>query len=59
MAGAVAGGGLTVIANAPNPAGVALLRTGFQNASIGVLGLLGGALLPTLAATVALKLLPY
>src|SRR5690606_1009504 len=29
MAGAVAGGGLTVIANAPNPAGVALLRGGF------------------------------
>lgn len=59
VAGAVAGGGLTVIANAPNPAGVALLRSGFQNASIGVLGLLGGALLPTLVATVALKLLPY
>ena len=59
MAGAVAGGGLSVIANAPNPAGVALLRSGFQNASIGVLGLLGGALLPTLVATVALKLLPY
>ena len=31
IAGAVAGGGLTVIANAPNPAGVALLRGGFRN----------------------------
>jgi hypothetical protein len=59
MAGAVAGGGLTVIANAPNPAGAALLRSGFQNASISVLGLLGGALLPTLVATLAFKFLPY
>ena len=50
MAGAVAGGGLTVIANAPNPAGVALLRRGFNDESIGVLGLLLGALLPTCVA---------
>jgi hypothetical protein len=50
MAGAVAGGGLTVIANAPNPAGVALLRNGFEDESIGVLGLLLGALLPTCMA---------
>lgn len=52
VAGAVAGGGLTVIANAPNPAGVALLRQGFNDQSIGVLGLLLGALLPTAVATV-------
>lgn len=52
VAGAVAGGGLTVIANAPNPAGVALLRRGFNDESIGVLGLLLGALLPTAVATV-------
>eukprot|EP01032_Pedospumella_encystans_P015017 gene15017-17216_t len=39
VAGAVAGGGLTVIANAPNPAGVALLREGFNDESIGVGGL--------------------
>jgi hypothetical protein len=52
VAGAVAGGGLTVIANAPNPAGVALLRQGFNDESIGVLGLLLGALLPTAVATV-------
>jgi hypothetical protein len=50
MAGAVAGGGLTVIANAPNPAGVALLRRGFDDESIGALGLLLGALLPTAVA---------
>jgi len=47
VAGAVAGGGLTVIANAPNPAGAALLRRGFADESIGVAGLLLGALPPT------------
>ena len=50
VAGAVAGGGLTVIANAPNPAGVALLRRGFNNESIGAIGLLLGALPPTAVA---------
>ena len=53
VAGAVAGGGLTVIANAPNPAGVALLRRGFNNESIGALGLLAGAALPTSVAALA------
>ena len=57
VAGAVAGGGLTVIANAPNPAGVALLRRGFNNASIGAGGLLLGALPPTLVAALAFLLL--
>lgn len=52
MAGAVTGGGLTVIANAPNPAGVALLRAGFSEGSIGAMGLLLGALAPTLVAAV-------
>ena len=50
VAGAVAGGGLTVIANAPNPAGVALLRSGFEDESIGAVGLLLGALPPTAVA---------
>ena len=50
VAGAVAGGGLTVIANAPNPAGVALLKSGFQDQSIGAGGLLLGAALPTAVA---------
>ncbi len=50
VAGAVAGGGLTVIANAPNPAGVALLKRGFDDESIGALGLLFGALPPTAVA---------
>jgi hypothetical protein len=52
VAGAVAGGGLTVIANAPNPAGAALLRRGFNDGSIGALGLLGGALGPTIVAAI-------
>ncbi|MDE2607312.1 MAG: putative Na+/H+ antiporter [Burkholderiales bacterium] len=57
VAGAVAGGGLTVIANAPNPAGVALLRGGFADGSIGAGGLLLGALLPTAVAAAAFLLL--
>lgn len=52
VAGAVAGGGLTIIANAPNPAGVALLRHGFNDEAIGVGGLLLGALLPTMVAAI-------
>lgn len=50
VAGAVAGGGLTVIANAPNPAGVALLRGGFEGRAVGMGGLFLGALLPTAIA---------
>jgi len=57
VAGAVAGGGLTVIANAPNPAAVALLRHGFKESSIGPAGLFAGALLPTLVAAAAFGLL--
>lgn len=40
VSGAVAGGGLTVIANAPNPAGVALLMRGFSDETISIGGLL-------------------
>ncbi|HZF83680.1 MAG TPA: putative Na+/H+ antiporter, partial [Burkholderiaceae bacterium] len=54
VAGAVAGGGLTVIANAPNPAGVALLKAGFDDGAVGAGGLLLGALLPTAIALAAL-----
>jgi hypothetical protein len=57
VAGAVTGGGLTVIANAPNPAGVALLKSGFNEGSIGAGGLLLGALLPTLVAALFFLLL--
>ena len=57
VAGAVAGGGLTVIANAPNPAGVALLRRGFLDESIGAVELFLGALIPTAVAAAAFMLL--
>ena len=54
VAGAVAGGGLTVIANAPNPAGVALLKHGFDGAAVNAGRLLLGASIPTLVAAAAL-----
>ncbi|MBU1361548.1 MAG: putative Na+/H+ antiporter [Gammaproteobacteria bacterium] len=57
VAGAVAGGGLTVIANAPNPAGVALLKRGFADETIGAGGLLLGALGPTAIAAAAFMFL--
>jgi hypothetical protein len=50
VAGAVTGGGLTVIANAPNPAGQAILGRYFED-GIAPLGLLAGAVLPTIVAT--------
>ncbi|CAN5238352.1 putative Na+/H+ antiporter [soil metagenome] len=57
VAGAVAGGGLTVIANAPNPAGVALLKRGFDDETIGAGELFLGALGPTAVAAAAFLLL--
>ena len=57
VAGAVAGGGLTVIANAPNPAGVAILRPKFEDGAIHPLGLLVAALPPTAVAALAFQLL--
>jgi hypothetical protein len=54
VAGAVAGGGLTVIANAPNPAGVGILQDAktFEDEGISPLGLFLGALPPTVIAIV-------
>jgi len=52
VAGAVTGGGLTVIANAPNPAGFAILRGRFPDSAIAPLPLLLGALPPTVVAAV-------
>jgi hypothetical protein len=57
VAGAVTGGGLTVIANAPNPAGFAILRGQFDDGAIHPLGLLLAALPPTLVAVAAFRLL--
>jgi hypothetical protein len=57
VAGAVTGGGLTVIANAPNPAGFAILRGKFEDEAIHPLGLLIAALPATLTAVLAFRLL--
>jgi Putative Na+/H+ antiporter len=57
VAGAVVGGGLTVIANAPNPAGAAILAKYFPDNEISPLKLFLGALLPTLVAGLCLKFL--
>ncbi len=46
VAGAVSGGGLTVIANAPNPAGQSILNKHFDG-GIAPIGLLKAALVPT------------
>lgn len=48
VAGAVTGGGLTVIANAPNPAGFAILKGNFKDATISPGPLFLSALVPTL-----------
>jgi hypothetical protein len=55
VAGVLAGGGLTLIANAPNPAGAALLKQYFPSGTISALKLLLAAILPTTVAIVAFK----
>ncbi|MGH8453675.1 MAG: putative Na+/H+ antiporter [Nevskiales bacterium] len=57
VAGAVTGGGLTVIANAPNPAGFSILKGRFEDQAINPMGLLLAALPPTLVAILAFQLL--
>lgn len=57
VAGAVTGGGLTVIANAPNPAGFAILKSKFDEQAIHPLGLLIAALPPTAVAIIAFRVL--
>ena len=54
--GAVTGGGLTVIANAPNPAGQALLGRFFDGA-VHPGYLLAGAVMPTLITAVIFRLI--
>jgi len=56
VAGAVTGGGLTVIANAPNPAGYSILKSRFEHEEISALGLLAAATIPTLVAIGAFRL---
>jgi hypothetical protein len=55
VAGAVTGGGLTVIANAPNPAGQSILQKYFPN-GVSPLGLAAAAAIPTLVMAAAFML---
>jgi putative Na+/H+ antiporter len=57
VAGAVTGGGLTVIANAPNPAGQAILNEHFAD-GVSPVGLLLGAAVPTLVFVTVFRLFP-
>lgn len=57
VAGAVAGGGLTVIANAPNPAGQSILSPSFKE-GIAPGKLFAGAIIPTIIMVLAFLLLP-
>ena len=50
LSGALVGGGLTVIANAPNPAGISILKNSFGEEGIRPWLLFKWALLPTLIA---------
>ena len=58
VAGAVSGGGLTVIANAPNPAGQSILTPVFGKDGIAPGGLLAAALLPTIIMAAMFMLVP-
>ena len=57
VAGAVTGGGLTVIANAPNPAGISILKKYFNEKAVSPLGLLLGALIPTLVTIILFRVI--
>jgi hypothetical protein len=59
LTGAVTGGGLTIIANAPNPAGASILKSTFNEGAISPLSLFLGALPPTIVAIVCFRLFPY
>ena len=58
VAGAVAGGGLTVIANAPNPAGFGILKKSFGEDGIAPQKLFLAALAPTIVVLLCFQLLP-
>lgn len=57
VAGAVAGGGLTVIANAPNPAGQSILAKHFKD-GVSPMGLFLGAFIPTVVVYACFTFLP-
>ncbi|MBC7741909.1 MAG: hypothetical protein H7061_06915 [Bdellovibrionaceae bacterium] len=53
VSGALAGGGLTILANAPNPAGFAILHSKFDNSALNAAELFLAALAPTLVAALS------
>jgi hypothetical protein len=55
VSGALTGGGLTVIANAPNPAGFSILKPSFEEGAISALYLFLYALPPTIIAIIAFR----
>ncbi|MFN3455139.1 MAG: putative Na+/H+ antiporter [Pseudobdellovibrio sp.] len=57
VSGAISGGGLTILANAPNPAGFAILGSKFPNKSLNAVKLFLAALIPTAIACVSFQLL--
>jgi len=50
VSGAITGGGLTILANAPNPAGFTILSSKFKNSALNAFKLFIAALLPTMIA---------
>lgn len=52
VGGAVVGGGLTILANAPNPAGFSILSSHFPDSTLNAAKLLKAAFLPTLVALI-------
>lgn len=58
LAGAVSGGGLTVIANAPNPAGYGILKDSFEGGNISPMGILKGSFIPTMITLLCYAVLP-
>lgn len=58
VAGAVAGGGLTVIANAPNPAGQSILQSYFGTNGVDAFKLFLGAAFPTVVCVILFLFLP-
>ena len=57
VSGAVAGGGLTILANAPNPAGFSILSDKFPSRSLNAVKLLVAALGPTVIAVICFMVL--
>ncbi|MFZ3230356.1 MAG: putative Na+/H+ antiporter [Pseudobdellovibrio sp.] len=57
VSGAITGGGLTILANAPNPAGFSILSSKFPDKTLNAGKLLMASIVPTLIATLCFLLL--